>query len=81
MIFIKWIQDSPLLEEYPFPHIQGELFYSKRLYLSPLSSGRYIGIAWEFRTMIAQIPPIRLEFAQQIPGRGRLYLRVIPYLY
>jgi len=81
VIFIKWIQDSPLLEEYPFPHIQGELFYSKRLYLSPLSSGRYIGIAWEFRTMIAQIPPIRLEFAQQIPGRGRLYLRVIPYLY
>nr|YP_010336283.1 hypothetical protein MW609_pgp010 [Chroodactylon ornatum]UNJ14689.1 hypothetical protein [Chroodactylon ornatum] len=81
IVFVKILKDSPLLEEYPFPHIQGELFYSNRLNLSTLSSGNYIGVGWEFRTMIAKIPPIRLEFIHSFNGKNILSLRVIPYLY
>lgn len=81
VIFIKFLKDSPLFEEYPFPHIQGELFYSKRLNLSNLSTGKYIGIGWEFRTIIPQIPPIRIEFIPQLAGKDKISIRVIPYLY
>lgn len=81
VISLKFFKDSPLLEEYPFPHIQGEFFYSHRLDLYPMSSGNYLGLGWEFRTMIPQIPVIRIEFIQKIPGKGKICLRVIPYLY
>nr|YP_010335892.1 hypothetical protein MW631_pgp010 [Chroothece richteriana]UNJ14298.1 hypothetical protein [Chroothece richteriana] len=81
IVFIKILKDSPLLEEYPFPHIQGELFYSNRLNLSTISTGKYLGIGWEFRTIIAKIPPIRLEFIHSFHGKNTLSLRVIPYLY
>nr|YP_010336876.1 hypothetical protein MW559_pgp010 [Stylonema alsidii]UNJ15282.1 hypothetical protein [Stylonema alsidii] len=81
VLSLKLLHDSTLFEEYPFPHVQGEFFYSNRLDLFPVSSGKYLSIGWEFRTMISQIPPIRIEFIQEIPGKGKIYLRVIPYLY
>nr|YP_010338596.1 hypothetical protein MW432_pgp035 [Rhodaphanes brevistipitata]UNJ18546.1 hypothetical protein [Rhodaphanes brevistipitata] len=78
---LKVFQYSPLLEEYPVPHVQGELFYSNRLNLLNLSTGKYIGLGWEIRTMISQIPPIRVEIIKKLPGKSKIYLRVIPYLY
>nr|YP_010336482.1 hypothetical protein MW428_pgp010 [Goniotrichopsis reniformis]UNJ14888.1 hypothetical protein [Goniotrichopsis reniformis] len=78
---IKFFTDSPLFEEYPFPHVQGEFFYSNRLDLFPVSSGIYFSLGWEFRTIIAQIPAIRVELIQEVPGKVKICLRAIPYLY